>query len=268
MSALKGMFSFYTMIRLDIDQKDMDDMNKSFYLVPLIGIFYGLIAVISLRIFGEFFPLFLSAALTMFTIHLVNRFLHIDGMADVGDGLMVAGEREDHLRALKDSRIGVGGMVFAFFVILITVASIGGLPLVAGNMGWGYVLLIPFVAEILAKNATVAAAAFGTAGEGMAGESVRNTKPEHVLYSTALSALIIFVYFLFFVLADWNIDMAKMCASLVIAILASIGVGYLMAYLAKKNFGMVNGDVLGATNEIARAVTLLMMLALIFRFVW
>jgi adenosylcobinamide-GDP ribazoletransferase len=43
-------------------------------------------------------------------------------------------------------------------------------------------------------------------------------------------------------------------------VLISIVVGYLMARIARRNFGMVNGDVLGATNEIARPMILITML--------
>lgn len=43
------------------------------------------------------------------------------------------------------------------------------------------------------------------------------------------------------------------------AIVLSIVVGYLMARKANSVFGMVNGDILGATNEIARPVVMFAM---------
>jgi cobalamin 5''-phosphate synthase/cobalamin synthase len=257
MSALKGMFSFYTMIRLDITQKDMDDMDRKFCLAPIVGIFYGLLAVGFLRLFIEFLPLFPAAILTLFIIHAMNRFLHIDGTIDVGDGLVVSGTREDHLRALKDSRIGAGGMAFALFVIMLSVAAMSSLYYV------GLVLFVPFVAEILAKNSTVSAAGFGVAGEGMAGNSVRATLPRHVLASTIISAVIVILYTLFISEMGWfDLEIEKMMIILFAVIIISIITGAIMSAIAKKNFGMVNGDVLGATNEISRAVTMLMMLAL------
>ena len=256
MSALKGMFSFYTMIRLDITQKDMDDMDNHFYLVPLVGIFYGLLAVGFLRLFTEFLPIFPAAVLTLFIIHAMNRFLHIDGTIDVGDGLVVSGTREDHLRALKDTRIGAGGMAFAFFVIILSVAAMSSLY-------WG-LILVPFVAEMFAKNSTVSAAAFGVAGEGMAGNSVRATLPKHIIISTFISALAVVLYTLFISEMGWfDLDLEK--GFIVLSVIAAVSIitGLIMSAIAKKNFGMVNGDVLGATNEISRAVTMLMMLALI-----
>ena len=258
MSALKGMFSFYTMIRLDITQKDMDDMDRNFWLAPLVGVFYGLLAVLFLRLFIEFLPLFPSAVLTLFIIHAMNRFLHIDGTIDVGDGLVVSGTREDHLRALKDTRIGAGGMAFALFVVLLSVSAMSSLFMI------GLVLLVPFVAEILAKNSTVSAAAFGVAGEGMAGNSVRATVPKHVVFSTLISSFIVIIYTVLISAAGWfDMDLVRIYAVLFISVVVSVITGGIMAAIAKKNFGMVNGDVLGATNEISRAVTMLLMLALI-----
>ena len=46
----------------------------------------------------------------------------------------------------------------------------------------------------------------------------------------------------------------------VIATAVSAVVGYLMARNANKVFGMVNGDILGATNEVSRPVVMVSML--------
>lgn len=259
MSSIKAMFSFFTMIRLDIDQKDMDDMNRRFYLVPIIGVFYGLIAVGLLLLLNEVIPAFAAAVLAMFIIQGMNRFLHIDGTIDVGDGLVVAGKREDHLRALKDTRIGAGGMAFALFVIVLTLAALSGIE-------YAYLIIVPFMAEVLAKNSMVASAAFGKPGSGMAGDSVRNTGYRSLLVSLLISVAVILVYVVAVTEMGWfDLEYSNVAfwLSLGAVVLASVISGIIMAAVAEKNFGMVNGDVLGATNEISRAVTLLMMLALI-----
>ena len=48
-----------------------------------------------------------------------------------------------------------------------------------------------------------------------------------------------------------------------IVLIVSIITGAIMSIIAFKNFGMTNGDVLGATNELSRAITIILMLALI-----
>jgi adenosylcobinamide-GDP ribazoletransferase len=259
MSALKAMFSFFTVIRIDITQKDMDDMDRRFYLVPIVGAFYGILAVALMLALSEAIPMLAAAVLTMFVIQVMNRFLHFDGTVDTGDGLAVAGKREDHLRALKDTRIGAGGMAFALFVTMLTVAALSGITA-------GYLILVPLTAEILAKNSMVSAAAFGTPGDGMAGNSVRNTTVKSLFISSLLSIAMILFFTIAVKEAGWfhfDYENIKFWAMMLSVFVVSVITGAVMSAISKKNFGIVNGDILGATNEISRMITLLMMLALI-----
>jgi adenosylcobinamide-GDP ribazoletransferase len=65
-----------------------------------------------------------------------------------------------------------------------------------------------------------------------------------------------------YVLADGWV-LGDMVALVLTGLWASIAVGWFMSYLAEKNFGAVNGDVLGATNEISRPVVLIALLLLV-----
>ncbi|MDL2231855.1 adenosylcobinamide-GDP ribazoletransferase [Porphyromonadaceae bacterium OttesenSCG-928-L07] len=257
MSALKGMFSFFTMIHLDIEQKDMDDMNRKFYLAPLVGAFYGIIAAVLMYSLTYYISPFIAAVFTLFVIQGINRFLHIDGTIDVGDGLTVAGRREDHLRALKDTRIGAGGMATALFVVLLTVALMSSIP-------WTMIILLPFMVEVLAKNSMVSAAAFGRPGDGMAGDSVRYTKGTALILAFMISAILISAVIFASYMTGWSFgDETYLPVYIVITMAASVLTGALMSRIAYRNFGMTNGDVLGATNEISRCVTLMIMIILI-----
>jgi len=253
LGAVKAMFSFFTMMRLDIDEEDMAAMDRSFHLVPLVGLFYGVLAFVSLSALELLFDPFVAAAIALFLVSLMNRFLHLDGTMDTGDGLVVSGGREDHLRALKDSRIGAGGVAFAVFVILLAVASWSALAAA------GLAALV-LLGEVFSRNATVAAAAFGAPGPGMAGESVRMTGVRSLAWSTALSALLSAPFLAALSLyGGWSLASALAVLALMAAV--SAATGWAMARVAEGNFGMVNGDVLGATNEISRSVLALASLA-------
>ena len=253
-SALRGMFSFFTMLPINISQKNIDDMDKNFWLVPIVGAFFGLIAVLVYSVFGYYVSLALGAVLALLAVQILNRFLHLDGMIDVGDGLTVAGRREDHIRALKDTLIGAGGMITGLLVVLLTWTEYQ-------TLGVYNFIFFGLAVEILIRNAQVSAAAFGTAGNGMAGNSVRNTGMSSLMKSSILSAVLVAVlcgsmsllmntlFGDYATLTMWSVAM--------VSILLSIVCGYVMAKVAEKNFGMVNGDVLGATNEASRAVLLL-----------
>jgi adenosylcobinamide-GDP ribazoletransferase len=263
MGALKGMFSFFTMIRLDITQEDMDEMDKKFWLVPTVGALYGLIAAVMMTVLTQFDfvnPL-VAAVITFFVIFAFNRFLHIDGTIDMGDGLVVSGTREDHLRALKDSRIGAGGMAFALMIILMNIVMVAAVPILL-------MAIVLFAAEVLAKVGMVSAAAFGEPGNGMAGNSVRNTDLTSLLYTIILAAVLIAASgLLIFGLQEWTrIPVALVdhyIVLMIISFIVSVLTGLIMSVIAKENFGMVNGDVLGATNEITRVTVLLTFLIFI-----
>lgn len=260
-SALKGMFSFFTMIPIDITQKNIDDMNRKFWLVPFVGVFFGSISVLLYEIFGNLISVFVGATISLFMMQLLNRFLHLDGMIDVGDGLVVAGKREDHIRALKDTLVGAGGIAIGMFVTLLTVAEFSAISL-------QMFVFIGFSIEIICRNAQVSAAAFGIAGNGMAGDSVRFTDKSSIVKSSALTFVIIAVFTVIcnFVMQRYmGIETpVGLFAIIMIAIPISVLCGYAMAFIAKKNFGIVNGDVLGATNESARAMILIFILLALF----
>ena len=256
--ALKGMFSFFTMIPINIEKKHMDDMNRCFWLVPIIGLFYGVFACAIFILANEYISTPVAAALTLFLMGLMNRFLHLDGTIDIGDGLTVAGKPEDHVRALKDTLVGAGGVAMGLMVVLLTFGEYV-------SMGSVTFLFIGLSAEILARNAQVTAAAFGIAGNGMAGDSVRFTNGKSLVLSLILTALLLAgSYFACSFIAKEALDGFVEDAYLIgmiVGFVVSVIWGFFMSRIANKNFGMVNGDVLGATNETSRAVILLCMIA-------
>jgi len=261
MGALKAMFSFFTMIRLDITQDDMDAMDRKMWMVPLVGSLYGLIAAVMMTALVQFINPLVASVMTFFAVFAFNRFLHIDGTIDTGDGLVVAGTREDHLRALKDSRIGAGGMAFALMIILMNIAMAASVPILL-------IAIVLFSAEVLAKVGMTSAAAFGEPGDGMAGNSVRNTSASSLLLSVILATLLIVAFgAIIYVLGEYTTLPVALpghyIVLLLVSLIVSILAGVMMSAIAKRNFGMVNGDVLGATNEITRAVVILTFLIFI-----
>lgn len=262
-SALKALVSFFTIWHMDIDERDMDEMERNFDLVPIVGALFGVVMLIVLGIFvyiattqgfgsGMFY-----AVLAIAIAYVGSKFLHFDGLTDFGDGMIVSGKQEDHVRALKDTLVGAGGIGVALIVVLMSVSIYG----MAG------VLLLVFapITEVLVKNAMVAAAAFGKPGNGMAGRQVSLTTNHTLLISTVISLVlaivlgVVGVVIYDAIMAPVDFEMGTMLICMVIGLVFSILVGYLMARKANSVFGMVNGDILGATNEIARPVVMFVM---------
>jgi adenosylcobinamide-GDP ribazoletransferase len=197
---------------------------------------------------------FVAAVVALLLVHMLNRFLHLDGLSDLGDGLLSGGGPDKKVAAMKDSRSGAGGVAYVLFFELLAVASLSTL---AGEEAvlWFFA---PFAAEVLAKNALVTCAASGRPAEGMAGIFVRNTTEGAVVPSMLLSLLLVLPLGLLLAYV-WGCCPYVITTAVLSMVLVSILVGYIMARVAKRNFGLVNGDVLGATNEIARPMILIIM---------
>ena len=255
--AITGMFSFFTMLPINIEMKHLNAMNRKFWLTPIVGLFYALLAVGSFSLIDWMTDsTMISAALTILLVGMMNRFLHLDGTIDIGDGLTVAGKREDHVRALKDTLIGAGGMATGLMIVLSLFAEYSSMAVLT-------FIFVGAAGEIFARNAQVSAAAFGTPGNGMAGDSVRYTGVKSLVASTILAIIISISYWAVASYALLDGFTYSHLAILFTGIAISIVWGFIISRIAERNFGMVNGDVLGATNETSRVVIIFAMLSMI-----
>ncbi|MGN1045452.1 MAG: adenosylcobinamide-GDP ribazoletransferase [Candidatus Methanomethylophilaceae archaeon] len=263
-TALKGMFSFFTILPINIEMKEIDAMNRMFWLVPIIGLFYGLLAAGEVWLLSNVMDsALLIAVVTLFTMHLFNRYLHLDGLLDVGDGLTVAGTVEDHRRALKDSTIGSGAFATGFFVTLITIVSMSQLGI--GMPLWVSFVLLFAMSEVFCRNAQVFAAGFGIPSNGMAGESVRCTGRREMICSLILTVCIVAALELATctLLGHDAYDYTFIPVCTAAGLLASVVWARILSGTANRNFGAVNGDILGAVNESTRAIVLLLFVAIL-----
>ncbi len=274
-SALKGMLSFFTIWRRDVGPQDMEAMENRFYLAPVIGALFATVIALEMVILfllNHYVMLpsnLIVPVVVLATVLIGSKFLHFDGLVDFGDGIVASGNRDKHVRAMKDSKIGAGGFGLALVVTL------GTFALYTNAFTWMAPLLfiIP-VTEILIKHSMVSAAAYGTAGEGMAASQVRkadnSTMIKSLITASVLSLIgLVFSLVLFWIagkIRPWILDVSltytavALFAALVVGLITSILVGKLMANTADKTFGFTSGDVLGATNEIARPIVAFAML--------
>ena len=259
MSALRALVSFYTIFHMNITQEDMDDMETRFHLTPLVGLIFGLLvmivsfAMILLSDKLDFGNGMVTAVLVLLTVYAGSKFLHFDGLTDFGDGMIVSGQQSDHIRALKDTLVGAGGIGVALIAVLCSVAFYSmydNRPLI--------VLAFPAV-EVFVKNAMVVAASMGKPGNGMAARQVERTTSRSAVLGFFVSLLALAILFIIggFILniysgIAWCDLFAPMVIIALVGMIVSTIMGAVMARTANRIFGMVNGDILGATNEVSR----------------
>ena len=264
---MKSLVSFYTIFHLNITQEDMDAMEKRFHLTPLVGLIFGTIILLECTILlllswnYQFGNPFMTAVIVLLTVYVGSKFLHFDGLTDFGDGMIVSGQQSDHLRALKDTLVGAGGIGVALITVLCSVAFYSSYAMAP------YILFVFPAVEVFVKVAMVVAASFGKPGNGMAARQVSLTTPLSAVKGilvglVALAILILIALLICGPLAgmQWYDVYPTVLAMLVVGMIVSVIVGYMMARTANRVFGMVNGDILGATNEVARPFLLFFIL--------
>lgn len=87
------------------------DLGRSMSLFPLVGLALGGMLVGFDLILAGRLPRQLADLLLVALLSLVTGALHLDGLADVCDGLAARGSRERFLDIMKDSRVGAVGVV-------------------------------------------------------------------------------------------------------------------------------------------------------------
>ncbi|EKQ55852.1 MAG: cobalamin-5'-phosphate synthase [Methanobacterium sp. Maddingley MBC34] len=245
-----GLVSFSTILPLNI-HSTIQEMAKFTFIWPIIGAFIGIIA-------GGFgwllvYPLhlspLLSAALIYSLVISFTGFHHLDGLIDCGDGLMAHGDPERKIEIMRDKRIGTGGLAMLLMVSLVTVASIASLSAV-------YILPAIFVSEVAAKLSLISCATFSEPLNDGTGQYFINNMDWKLL--TGSVALCIILGFLGFNYLGVTGNYTG-----VVGILGGFVSGLLMVLITRKNFKRANGDILGASNEMGRMLSLLFMVVFI-----
>ena len=225
------------------------------YIFPLAALFIGLLVAVaaffSFRILASVPQI--AALLTLLAIYLVTGLIHLDGLADFFDGLMASGDRRKKHNAMKDVKIGISGLFAAVFVLLFSLFAIDTVCNAQGTANFDLAAFYHFaavfvIAEVSAKlsmnTCLLLGRSFGI-GSGMGALFIRSTTmPKYVF---ALSSAV----FISLIFSSFSV---RCCV-----VFSGIGVAFIVSYVAKRNFGAVTGDVVGASNELARCVALLIL---------
>ncbi len=121
-------------------EQDGELFPTSIFYFPLVGLAIGGGAAILARLTALVLPVQVVAFLVVLYLAAISGFLHLDGLADSGDGLLSARPREQSLAIMKDSRSGAMGVVTLILVLLGKYAALSSLSPATMT---GAVLLMP-----------------------------------------------------------------------------------------------------------------------------
>ena len=236
---------------------DRKAAGRAMLLAPLVGLLLGVLAAVVLvlarRIYHE--P-YLPSALAIATLALATRALHLDGLADTADGLGVGAHRgrERALAVMRAGDVGPFGVVAVVLVLLVQVTALA--DAVLHGLGTESVIGAAIIGRLAATHACVRgvpAARPDGLGATVAGSVGR------------LSAAIVTAVVLAGGLLEGGVlddDAGTRPAVLaVLAVIAGLAAGWVVVAIARRRFGGVTGDVLGAVVETATTVALLVLAA-------
>jgi adenosylcobinamide-GDP ribazoletransferase len=241
---IKNLFSFLTVIPLGMDEDMLAIVAKNMFLFPLIGAFIGLLAGLFGWLTSQFLPSLVVGALVLGVLLLITGLHHTDGLLDFGDGVMAHGSPERKIEIMHDQLTGAGGLSLGIMTLLITAFSIAEID--AGTIIQGLI-----VAEVSAKLSMVIGASAGKAvHQGM------NSSFLEAMHGKKGAARLIVALVISFAIA---LPLLRLAGAVVL--LAGIVTSLIMLGISHRHFKGVTGDVLGATNELTRMVSLITLLA-------
>lgn len=273
MSAMKAikvfrdLLSFLTIIPVGGKEDFIFTTAANMYLFPIVGGLIGLMAglyfLAANAIVGFLLGLvnayvalpigllatLIPAAMTIAFLLVMTGLQHFDGLIDLGNAV---GIRNLHDRKMKahEWTVTYGGAVLALAVEGSAVAGL--LFVVLGSMNLWLVFSAVILAELSAKLAMVTIVWIGKPShKGLGSIFLAKAKKKKNFVAYVLSALIVYPVFYF-----TGYPILGLAA--VALVFVSVPVAFLMKRVSERVFGGVSGDMIGATNEVARAITLIL----------
>jgi adenosylcobinamide-GDP ribazoletransferase len=241
---IKNLFSFLTTIPVAMDKDMLTDAAKGMFLFPLIGAFIGLLAGLFGWVASMVLPSLVVAALVLGFLLLITGLHHTDGLLDFGDGVMAHGSPERKIEIMHDQLTGAGGLSLGIMTFLVTAFAIA-------ELDTAFIIQGLVVVEVSAKLAMVVGAWGGKAvHQGMSSSFL-----EAMHGKKGAARLIVALAFSF------GIAVPLLRFAGVVVVLAAVLASLVMVEIAHKHFKGVTGDVLGATNELTRMVSLITLVA-------
>ncbi|BAD85046.1 cobalamin-5-phosphate synthase [Thermococcus kodakarensis KOD1] len=209
---------------------DFEKARNELWAFPLVALVSSALPTLIL-----YLGLPLSNLLAVLALYWTIGLLHLDGLADWADGIMAKGDRERKIEVMKDVNTGIAGLFAVVIVLLLQVYSLQLLPF--------YAL---FLAELNSKYAMLLALATKRPlGKGLGAYFMEGMNGRQLALGTLL-----------YVLLGLSVVLFEPRA---LAGILGLLFGVHIIRISLKNFDGLNGDCLGATAEITRAGTLVVM---------
>ncbi len=218
------------------------DLGRSMAFFPAVGLTLGLLAMGLNYLLAPLLPRSVTDLLLLALLAGLTGALHLDGLADVFDGLAARGGRDRFLAVMKDSRCGpVGAAALAFFLLL----KYQALLAIPDSQKSAALLLVPLLGRYAQVQCTVGATRARNDGLGAAFIGGVGQFQLLAALGTALSC----AYILFGIRGLW------LCGG-------SCLLTWWLRRWSHRRLGGITGDIIGFCCEMTETLTLLLIVAL------
>ncbi len=235
---LRSGFGFLTTIPVGFSEEGLESLATHMWLYIIVGAIIGLVigGIDNALALVPSITELVRTALILVALYALTGFIHLDGLADIGDGLLKHGTMQERLEVIKEPYTGVGGISFcvlAFVLLFALAVSIHP-----------RILIPAFVtAEVAAKLSMVQVGSFGKAThEGLGSLFSERSGGRTFLLALLLASLVSVICF-------------GLKGILILSLPVAVSFGLLG--LSNAAFGGINGDVIGSSNELGRLAALI-----------
>jgi adenosylcobinamide-GDP ribazoletransferase len=245
LGGLKNALAFLTIIPVGMDEDGIVQAANYMPSFPVIGALIGLATGALVWSLQALLPSLVVGILGLGFILLLTGVHHADGLLDFGDAIMVLGSPQEKMRVMRDYQTGAGGLCLGLVVLSATAFGIAALDR-------SIVIQSLVASETASKFAMVLQAWAGkSACEGL------NTPFLGAMHGRWRSTRLAVAFFL-----TLTVSLAALQIIGLVVMLAGLLVAVTMLVISNKEFGGLTGDAMGATNELARLASLLVILVI------
>lgn len=245
-NGIKSAIAFLTIVPVGMESDCWAVAADHMYLFPLVGALIGFLGGLFAWLLRLVLPDLIAGMLTLGFLLLITRLHHTDGLLDFGDGLMSQGPPQEKIKIMHDQRTGAGGLALGSITLLTTALCIAELNV-------GIILLSLLISEISAKLAMVLSASAGRSAHG--GMNTPFVEAMHGRYGRLRLTIASIISF------GLTVPLLRIAGS--VAVIAGMVTSLTIVWIANRHFGGVTGDVFGATNELARMVSLIAIMVMV-----
>ena len=242
-------WQFLTAVPLSRSTHDAkpEELAASMSWYPLVGLLLGALLVAADLFLSHVFSIQVVSLVLMLVLIGITRGLHQDGLADMVDGLAGGRTAQARLAIMRDGRVGAIGATGLFLALGLRFAGLNAMP-----AGEHLALLLGM--PVVGRWAMVMGAyhvTYARSEGGLAQPFLAHLSWQHLCIATATAGGVLTL-----VLGPW-------------AALGCLLIGTALVRLSTawfhRMFGGVTGDLLGATNEVAEIVFVVIVPVVCFR---